>query len=589
MSAPNFDRNMFIGYQYYEHERLKAAMNYPFKIWLAETMDVCGEWTYSMILGTLCSGLATGLYGDTKEFEDKIDRANQHHRKWEENERNRDQLLARYRQSLRERLRAATRAKQDRLWKWHGSPYGYKQALIKYKETGEKVGEFIRQGSDIDAEEVCEFLNGIPANLAQRAFEVLCDKGELCESDIFKCPDCGTWFLPEDGREVEGGYIICDSCIDHSYTYSDIQGVCIRSDDAVYVYESLYDHDRGYAWGEVSERYASRNFYWSERVGAYFTDRNVRDEIDNENEDGLSDYHDSPRSLFFEEVLSNPSYPALGVELEVYANDSRRDSVESIRCEFPKSELILERDGSLDEYYGFEAVTRPMGRPEWEQFGPRLCKTFRNADCVGFNAPIGCDYGIHVNIHRRWFSPLAEARIMMFLCARENRSFVQAVAQRSNVYGGSMAIGALGEASQTINYIGGIGYTFDRINGQYRKTKKLNGAGRYCPVNWKENIAEFRIFCSTLNTTSFMKNLEFVWALWKWTKPESATGSSWMYIDFLTWLNQPANRKEFPNLVKYLSKSKFPLFSGGSVESSWRTIMTKAEDSAVPADEFAAL
>ena len=111
--------------------------------------------------------------------------------------------------------------------------------------------------------------------------------------------------------------------------------------------------------------------------------------------------------------------------------------------------------------------------------------------------------------------------------------------------------------------------------GDYKYQKKLYGAGKYCPINWKGDIAEFRLFCSTLNTTSFMKNLEFVWALVAWTKPEAATGSTWMHTDFLNWLNTPANRKEYPNLITYLSKTKYPMFGGGSVESTWTTLMVK--------------
>ena len=80
-----------------------------------------------------------------------------------------------------------------------------------------------------------------------------------------------------------------------------------------------------------------------------------------------------------------------------------------------------------------------------------------------------------------------------------------------------------------------------------------------------------------------MKNLEFIWALVEWTKPAAATGTTWMYQDFVKWLNTPANRKEYPYLIKYLSKKSFPLGGDNDPEdvvSEWVDLMAKPDTEA---------
>jgi hypothetical protein len=101
------------------------------------------------------------------------------------------------------------------------------------------------------------------------------------------------------------------------------------------------------------------------------------------------------------------------------------------------------------------------------------------------------------------------------------------------------------------------------------------GRGKYCPVNWKDEIAEFRIFQSTTNKSTFMKNLDFVWALHAWTKIEAASGSSFLHTDFLKWLNQPANRYDYPYLTEFLSKKIFYGTNFSPIRSTWSNLMIK--------------
>lgn len=154
---------------------------------------------------------------------------------------------------------------------------------------------------------------------------------------------------------------------------------------------------------------------------------------------------------------------------------------------------------------------------------------------------------------------------MMLLCDARNLPFVLAIAQRDAVYSAQIDIGHF-QKPRVVEINGNS----RRFNTNYRSTTSINGrtttstrnkiagAGKYAPVNWKNNdVAEFRLFQSTLHTQSFMKNLEFVWALIAWTKPETASGSSTDHRDFIRWLDTPQHRADYPNLVAYLSRRRF--------------------------------
>jgi hypothetical protein len=165
----------------------------------------------------------------------------------------------------------------------------------------------------------------------------------------------------------------------------------------------------------------------------------------------------------------------------------------------------------------------------------------------------------------------------MRLSAKENANFVRAIAQRNQIYNSRHGVG-MGETDNIkVRNISTEFITRRDTNG-VAVGRKIYGRGKYCPVNWKASLAEFRIFQSTTNEMTFVKNLEFVWALQAWTKPEAATGSSFNHLDFINWLNEPAQRKEFPNLVAFLSKKVFYGTNCPPIISSWHSLMRKPDE-----------
>lgn len=577
---------MFIGLQYHEHEGVKRAMS---RQYLENTPG-----TFETRL-TNTNGMSYMQYAECKETENRADRAYTFHYELEHAARLRKERINMLRRKRGDRLLAATRnALGNPQWRDESKlvgilAYDGKAAAARKVHNIGRIrtahAETIRAAlndNEFEYSDLISALNDIHKRSTSKAtdlYEKIEEESGCTLSEyIGVCSSCGLYGDADDYMEEhEGGSI--GPCCRGYYHWSGFEGVLIHRRYAQQVYNSVRAQRNGDITDYCTRDYGRDHFYWSDRNYVFFTDEEDRDEADDNGDDGLADYHHADRSAFFQEV-SLENTPALGVELEVHCNESRRGTVKAIRQHYSKDSLIMERDGSLDESQGFEIVTRPMGRKEWGEFGPTLLKRLRANDVVGFNAPTDEGmYGIHVNLHRRHMTPLAEARIMMFLCADENKEFVKAIAQRAEIYHPEINIGALHKADQTIRRIGGKQYDrrYEGSKGQSRYAPKIYGVGKYAPVNWKDNIAEFRIFNSTLNTGSFMKNLEFVWALLAWTKPAAATGSTWKHTDFVAWLNTPANRKEYPNLIKYLSKSSYPIVEGHDVVSSWSSLMVKPE------------
>ena len=136
----------------------------------------------------------------------------------------------------------------------------------------------------------------------------------------------------------------------------------------------------------------------------------------------------------------------------------------------------------------------------------------------------------------------------MFFADGKNIDFVRAMAQREQIYNADVDMGSLRSPR-------------DLFAKGKNCDDKYRGMGKYCPINMKESVLEFRIFQSTLAITSFMKNLELIWALYDWTR--HPTGTSWNHVDFVKWLcSRPQVEKDYPNLMAYLRKPEYRVKRG---------------------------
>jgi hypothetical protein len=348
-------------------------------------------------------------------------------------------------------------------------------------------------------------------------------------------------------------------------------------DDETWIY---YDTQRAYDRGDCdvcTSGWGDRNAEWDSYEEVYHNEavyiENVNDDDDDDDDDGLAGYHNSVRSFCVRSAKPDALYsqtPPLGVELEVY-NEHRADVVSYLKHDFDSiGKLLLENDSSLDSRYGFEIITDPLGYPEWQDMGPRLCAGLIAQGTKGYNAPHGNNsYGIHITLDRCYLSPLQEARLMLFMASTENQNFMRMIAQRASIYSANMDIGMTPPRHQKISHLGGL----CAVHGERRK-KKLVGAGKYCPINFKTNLAEIRIFQSTLNVDSFMKNLEWVWAMVEWVR--DSTGSAWLHTDFVAWLGRRGGaRVDYKHLYDYLLRPSYGVrHLDTRVTNTWAHLLT---------------
>lgn len=461
----------------------------------------------------------------------------------------------------------------------------YKQYRLQHgKVLASAIAAAKKEDADYfndNVDDVIESFNTLGRGQRDKVWDSL---SQFCYSDndiIARCDDCGSAETPEDMHHSEWHDTrFCESCRD-SYVYSEIMNDYISEDDAISYYSSVRSYHRNDPDGYVARGWVQDSNDYHIHDGAAFdedtyyelTDLEDEEEEEEEDRDGLMGYHNSSRNWV--EQWENKSYLPLGLELEVYSED-RREAVMAVRNTF--SDMYLERDGSIDDDYGFEVITQPYGKDEWARHGKTLLNLLKDNGAVAYNRPAGKGYGIHININRAYLSPLQEMRMFMFLAANENGDFVKAIAQRANIFNADVPIGRFQKPEQKVYSAGGLtshfkGYT---AAGVSKYNKKINGRGKYAPINLHSGRMEIRIFQSTLNGTSFNKNLEFTWALIEWTSTKAATGYSWSHVDFVKWLaKRPHAEKEYPSLVAFLRKDVYTLIDDDPIENTWKEFIPK--------------
>lgn len=260
----------------------------------------------------------------------------------------------------------------------------------------------------------------------------------------------------------------------------------------------------------------------------------------------------SPRFMSGENVKATTGttaishYPFLGVELEVERKEGSEDKVYCIERIHDKvydllgrDFVILKHDGSLRGHRPFEIVTVPATlayhQTQWEDF--LSDQTFRPQ--LTSYASGRC--GMHIHINRHSFTGLHLAKFMRFINAKVNSKFINTIAQRYNNDFAKYHDTTI--AAHKHNYVASY--------SNPTRTTRMSAVN----CNNKATI-EVRIFRGNLSKTGFFKNLEFVHALWYYTKYASIAELE--YKAFIRWLFDPINDShEYKHLKAWLIGSKY--------------------------------
>lgn len=242
----------------------------------------------------------------------------------------------------------------------------------------------------------------------------------------------------------------------------------------------------------------------------------------------------------------------LGLELEVESRDpsknGRKEVVRSIAGSPLCEHVIMKSDRSI-EPYGLEIVTVPATLTIHKErlaalFSPetQLNKKFRSSPATG----------IHIHVSKKAFTRLSLGKFISFINKPENDAFINAMAGRPPTgyctKGDFPAIGKIQATKREkgIDISARIG-AYTSLTGPSSVTHHRNS------VNLSnEATVELRIFKSTNSKANLFRKLEFTEALVKFCKVASLQQMT--TYDFVNYLIQPSQQKEYPYLLNWLGE-----------------------------------
>jgi hypothetical protein len=346
-----------------------------------------------------------------------------------------------------------------------------------------------QMGSFVDGYVLADDTNEyIPKSLAYH-----CPVGDAYYSDN----DCFRTAWDRVGNEIRAH----EDTLDGSLYYFQ----CARNNE--------YYHRRNYTQVYV----ADLDEYWCLEENEY--ELNYCDDDDNY-------YYDSdemPRSCHIPSYHSQmrhwvlPDGITIGVELEVYVNDP--EGAYTNRA----SEIIGERDGSLDSHYGIEFIGPPMSYDHYLKFRNPWAVTLEaieNADPAEDSDSARKDgYGMHISIGRKDLPSDVQARFVLFI--NNCQEFSEFIAQRS--------------ANRWAHY--------DKKDVTHvRESFMTSRLGRewgskYSATHVDAHRIEVRIFKSVTEPELFQKNIDYVYSALMFVTEHEDVADVISVQKYLSWLN----------------------------------------------------
>ena len=352
----------------------------------------------------------------------------------------------------------------------------------------------------------CGNCDAYAADLNMR--DIVCEDGTVstcqnCRSgmDTFRCDCCNRTYDANhfDYDEVTGYGSMCTSCQEQRNV------VCCDGCDRLYEGRRLQSDGEGSSYCEDCRR---------SKDGSY-----------------IHNYSYKPKTKFCmsEAEKASGKSPDLffGLELEV-ENVGGRISHSGMTKKIQKKDVLyFKSDGSIND--GFEIVSHPLSYEFIKEQKESIFLPMLNTLIEGkFRSYDTSTCGMHIHMSKKAFGTWQLYRFIKFFI--DNKTFVTAISQRK---------------TESINRWAAIESEPDS-SIIYKAKKKSGNDRRYVAINLQnEHTVEIRIFRGTLNIHSFMKNLEFCYALFNFTRDINDTS-----IDaFKKYINQS---NEYAVLKKFI-------------------------------------
>lgn len=220
-----------------------------------------------------------------------------------------------------------------------------------------------------------------------------------------------------------------------------------------------------------------------------------------------------------------PDFTGVELEVEVDGISADYEAVFGMCHDLTKHFCIIKKDGTI--HRGFEIVSGPMSfahhKTIWDDFlekRPACLRSYDTKTC-----------GMHVHYNKKALTTLQIGKILVFVNDPSNRSFIVAMAGRDSG-------------------------TYNKIQPKKLEDATAHPGERYQAVNLvPKNTVEFRLFKGTLNRRSFLRNIEFAYAIVRFFKPSGGVESQTVggVNEFSQFVSD--NSGEYPNLAEFIYKS----------------------------------
>ena len=349
----------------------------------------------------------------------------------------------------------------------------------------------------------------------------------------------------------------CNHCDDHFW-----EGVSDNYED----YEDFYDVS-GDSWCQSC--YESDSQYCESCDHNYHTDsfcnssdgEPVCETCWDERRESIDSYCSNPPLIFYvynsgqkliQVVERQDKTPFYGVELEVEEGDGDKYQVADEIRNYGghKKYFWCKGDGSLTN--GFEICSHPMTFEAWRELDLKAAIFTHRGDIKSYYTNT-C--GIHIHMNRSAFSDLHVLKFMTFI--HEYKKMTHFIAQRRK----------WSEYNNYCKFEEGLVRKSQRRMAQDVRSKKrriiegtnvtkyctISTGDKYVPVNIQHRDSiEVRVFKGNLREVSFRKNIEYLDALYYWTKNTPLNKLD--IKEFGRYME--SNKKKYPNLIEYIGEGE---------------------------------
>ena len=384
--------------------------------------------------------------------------------------------------------------KHLRDWKYEGTSTTY-----QYRGAYEYIKDIRANAVEVDMTFIVRFLGDLCNCNHLNRYRNIERISKLLKIDEYTfqiCHDCDEVEYEEDMRTCYEDYMVCQSCCDDHYTYSEYRDTYISYEDA-----------------DEEEREHSNE---SEDEYIHDYDYDVMEDL-------------SLTALPNERVELNTAY--YGIESEMERRKSCPiDIAERVHNLFHKyiPFALLKSDGSLSN--GFEIVTAPATldahKKYWQPFfdsGDEAINHLKswNTDTAG----------IHIHISKSALSQGNIGKILVFINDEKNEEFINHIAGRNSNQWAKKSPKKITDGMRTDTD------KYEAVNTSHR------------------NSIELRIFRGNLSRIGFFRVLEFVDCLVSFVK--NTTPKNLYYTDFIKWCELPQNRSSYPYFYGWLTRKAY--------------------------------